>query len=146
MNAAEYQERASTARGAVTRGDLVPLFSDLPDASAADEPPVRPSAAPAAAAGAAGITGAAGDPSGSWAPSEATGESRGAAGSWGSMRPLGGAVGATIMALVPFLALGLFFLFGFVGSFAWSWLFFALVPIAGIIIYGAGAQERRSPP
>ena len=60
------------------------------------------------------------------------------------MRPLGGAIGATIMALVPFLALGLFFLFGFYGSFAWSWAFFLLIPIAGIIIYGPGAEWRRS--
>jgi hypothetical protein len=30
LTAAEYQERASAARTAVTRGDLAPLFTDLP--------------------------------------------------------------------------------------------------------------------
>ena len=39
------------------------------------------------------------------------------------------------MALTPFLAVGLFFLFGFQGSFAWSWLWFLIIPIAAIIIY-----------
>ena len=48
------------------------------------------------------------------------------------------------MALVPFLALGLFFLFGYLSSFAWSWVFFLLVPIAGIVIYGPGSEMRRS--
>lgn len=46
------------------------------------------------------------------------------------------------MALVPFLAVALFLVFGFAGGWAWSWLFFLLVPIAGIIVYGPGADER----
>ena len=60
-----------------------------------------------------------------------------------SSRALAGGVGATIMALVPFIAVALFFWFGFNGSFAWSWLWFLLIPIAGIIIYGPGSEERR---
>jgi len=51
---------------------------------------------------------------------------------------------STIMALVPLLAVALFFITGFMGSFAWSWLWFLLVPIAGIVIYGPGADGRRS--
>lgn len=59
-------------------------------------------------------------------------------------RALGGAWGATIMAFMPFLALGLFFLAGFVwDGWAWSWLFFLLIPVAGVIIYGPGADYRR---
>ncbi|QEO14265.1 DUF1707 domain-containing protein [Agromyces intestinalis] len=62
---------------------------------------------------------------------------------WGSSRALGGGWGATIMAFVPFLALGLFFIAGFAwGGWAWSWLFFLLVPIAGVIIYGPASQQR----
>ena len=57
-------------------------------------------------------------------------------------RALGGRVGATIMALTPFLAVALFFITGFNGSFAWSWLWFLLIPIMGIIIYGPGSDSR----
>ena len=145
LTATEYQERASAARSAITRGDLVPLFTDLPDAAAGAIPRSAVSASPPPAAGGgassasptSGYTGSPGYAGSSGSP-DASG--------WGSGRvqPLGGAVGATIMALVPFLALGLFFLFGFTGSFAWSWAFFLLIPIAGIIIYGPGAEWRRS--
>lgn len=62
----------------------------------------------------------------------------------GGTRALGGAVGATIMALVPIIAFALFMIFGFAGSFARSWVFFLLVPLAGIIIYGPGSEHRRS--
>lgn len=59
-------------------------------------------------------------------------------------RALGGAWGATIMSFIPFLAFGLFFVFGFaLGGWTWSWLFFLLVPVAGVIIYGPGAESRR---
>jgi hypothetical protein len=61
-----------------------------------------------------------------------------------STRALGGRVGATIMALVPFLAVALFLLFGFtLGAWAWSWVFFLIIPVAGIIIYGPGNGSRR---
>jgi hypothetical protein len=64
---------------------------------------------------------------------------------WGrGSRALGGAWGASIMAFMPFVALGLFFISGFVwNGWAWGWLFFLLIPVAGIIIYGPGAQYRR---
>ena len=48
------------------------------------------------------------------------------------------------MALIPFIAVALFFITGFNGSFAWSWLWFLLIPIAGIVIYGPGSEGRRS--
>lgn len=59
--------------------------------------------------------------------------------SWRS-RALGGRIGDTIMAITPFVALGLFLLFGFAGYFAWSWLWFFLIPIVAIIVYGPGAD------
>ena len=121
---------------AVTQGDLVPLFADLPDAAPAPPkpaPPAAPAPPPSEYSSASGYPTTPG-----YSSSPDYSDSSG----WGSgrVRPLGGAVGATIMALVPFLALGLFFLFGFYGSFAWSWAFFLLIPIAGIIIYGPGAS------
>ena len=59
-----------------------------------------------------------------------------------SSRALGGRVGATIMALTPFVAVALFFLSGFLVSFVWAWLWFLLIPVAGIIIYGPGSGRR----
>jgi hypothetical protein len=101
----EFEQRTASARNAVTWSDLVPLFSDLPRASA-----------PAA-------------------------QDDG----WGSQsRARGGAWGASIMAFVPFVALGLFFLVGFVWQgWAWGWLFFLLIPAFGILIYGPGSDSRR---
>ncbi|NNC11799.1 DUF1707 domain-containing protein [Planctomonas sp. JC2975] len=64
---------------------------------------------------------------------------------WGRhSRALGGAVGATIMAFIPFLSLGLFFIAGFAwNGWAWGWLFFLLIPLCGIVIYGPGSEDRR---
>lgn len=50
--------------------------------------------------------------------------------------PLGGRVGLTIVALSPFVALLLFILVGMQGGWVWGWLFFLLVPITAIIVYG----------
>ena len=147
LSPAEYQERAGSARSAVTQGDLVPLFSRPARrrACAAEAGLARPGGLSAV-----GVLERIGLPDDARVLElarvlerfEGYSDSNG----WGSgrVRPLGGAIGATIMALVPFLALGLFFLFGFYGSFAWSWAFFLLIPIAGIIIYGPGAEWRRS--
>ncbi|WP_419818077.1 DUF1707 SHOCT-like domain-containing protein [Glaciibacter flavus] len=113
----EYDARASTTRMAVTRGDLTPLFSDLP--LGADTPPAVYSTPPSGA-----IPTPVGTP----------GARAGA---------LGGAWGATLVALSPFIAIALFFLFGFTSSFTWSWVFFLLIPVAGIVVYGPGARYRR---
>ena len=103
LTADEFEQRAATARSAVTWSDLAPLFSDLP----------RPSSVMASD-------------------------------DYRQSRALGGRWGATIMAFVPFLALGLFFIAGFVwNGWAWGWLFFLLIPVLGILIYGPGADNRR---
>lgn len=109
----EFEQRTAAARSAVTWGDLSPLFSDLPRGAAG------------------GQTGGYG-PGGEYVqPREHT------------SRALGGAWGATIMSLVPFISLGLFFISGFIWQgWAWGWLFFLLVPIAGALIYGPGSQYR----
>lgn len=126
LTPAEYDERAAGVRNAVTRGDLAPLFADLPDAASS-------SAAP----GPTLLTGPGTLPPPSadrFAPAPAR-----------TSRALGGRVGDTVMALMPFIALGLFFWFGFAGGFVWSWLWFLIIPVAAIIIYGpTGKPDRGS--
>jgi hypothetical protein len=135
LTATEYQERADAARSAVTRGDLVPLFSDLPASAPASQQLPRATATTTAATSPDALRP---PPPSSYADVRPSSEP-----SWGD-RALGGRVGATIMALTPFLAVALFFLSGFNGSFAWSWLWFLLIPIVGIIVYGPGSDGRRS--
>jgi hypothetical protein len=118
LTPAEYDERATSAQGAVTRRDLAPLFADLPAASPARAVPA-PVGTPAAVAA----------------------ESDGASGERTS-RALGGRIGDTIMGVTPFLAVALFFITGFQGGFLWAWLWFLLIPIVGIIIYGLGPGRR----
>ncbi|WP_448808274.1 DUF1707 SHOCT-like domain-containing protein [Agromyces bauzanensis] len=120
LSEVEYGERVSAVRSAVTRGDLVPLFADLPGSAPAEQQ-VPVASAP--------ITG--------YAAPDTYRETR-------RSRALGGRVGDTIMALTPFLATALFFLFGFYVNFAWSWLWFLIIPVTAIIIYGPGGGGRGS--
>jgi len=132
---AEFEERSSAARSAVTRADLAPLFADLPpiapESPSISAPPPPPGPSPAYA-------GLPSTTTTGWDAAPPTAPRR--------SRALGGRVGDTIMALSPFIALLLFFGFGFwtPGGFTWSWLFFFLIPIAGIIIYGGGSATERS--
>jgi uncharacterized protein DUF1707 len=100
---AEAAQRSESARSAVTRGDLAPLFSDLPTA--------QPPSAPAADF-----------------PYRNPGEPH------PGQRPWRYAA----MSLSPFIALALFFVTGNVWGFNYAWLWFLLIPVAGIITYGAG--------
>ncbi|MBN9173089.1 MAG: hypothetical protein J0I70_02915 [Microbacterium sp.] len=60
------------------------------------------------------------------------------------LAPLGGRVGTTMVALSPFVAVILFFVVGFQGAWLWSWLFFLLIPVTAIIVYGPlGRGDRR---
>ena len=56
-------------------------------------------------------------------------------------RPLGGRVGVAIVSIVPIVALILFLVFGFLGGWAWSWIFFLTIPIAGYIVYGMRSPQ-----
>ncbi|MGA1836599.1 DUF1707 domain-containing protein [Herbiconiux sp. 11R-BC] len=145
ITADEFTERSAAAKAAVHRGDLAPLFTDLPDT-------VHSSGA---TAGGATPPGAAGAPIPDAAPpaafavppsaSSAYGPGVGAPGrdSYSRPRPLGGATGVVIVSVTPIIALLLFLFFGFVfpGGFAWSWIFWLAVPIVGIIIYGPGGRH-----
>jgi len=56
-------------------------------------------------------------------------------------RPLGGTTGVAIASIVPLVALALFLIFGFMGGWAWSWVFFLLIPIVAIAVYGLGGRN-----
>lgn len=128
----EFDQRAASARAAVTRGDLAGLFSDLP----------APSGASTAASFGAGAPFTGGPSSPGAHDDQLRSGGDGGPGRSGGMRALGGAWGATIMALIPFIALALFFLTSFAVGWAWSWLWFLLIPVAGIVIYGPGSDDR----
>ena len=126
LTPAEYDERAAGVRNAVTRRDLAPLFADLPDAA-----PSAATSTPMLLTGPGTLPPPSAD---SFAPPPAR-----------TSRALGGRVGDTVMALMPFIALGLFFWFGFAGGFVWSWLWFLIIPVAAIVIYGpTGKPDRGS--
>jgi hypothetical protein len=50
--------------------------------------------------------------------------------------PLGGPVGVAIASIVPIAALVLFLVFGLLGFWSWSWVFFLLIPVSAILVYG----------
>jgi hypothetical protein len=169
LTEAEFAERSKAARNAVTRGDLAPLFDDLPattfPASVRDAPPHSPAPAPTVFADAprADAPRADAPPADSF-PAYGAPETRPVAPSlaapaaspvivpstpsategWRdpqSRQP--SRIAATVMAIVPFVSLTLFFVTGSVFSFGYSWLWFALIPVAGIIVYGPNGKPKR---
>lgn len=111
----EYGDRVATASGARFAGELEPLFADLPGGS------VAATAAPSVPASRSADTVA--EPSGA-----------------SEREAVGGRMGATIVALSPFIALALFFGLGSLG-WDYSWLAFLLVPASGAIVYGSGGAS-----
>jgi hypothetical protein len=57
-------------------------------------------------------------------------------------RPLGGRIGATIMAITPIAAVVLFFLTGLAVGYEWAWLWFLSIPLIGAIIYAPWYEEE----
>lgn len=104
LSDAEAAERATTARSARTRGDLAPLFADLP----------RDSAAGAVA-------------------SSTEARPRSDYRRWG----------VVASALMPFVALSLFFLSGNAWGYEFAWLWFLLIPVTGILVWGPGNDHDR---
>ncbi|MFB2598803.1 DUF1707 domain-containing protein [Herbiconiux sp. P17] len=131
ITADEFTERSASAKAAVTRGDLAPLFADLPDPASQSIP--------------AASTGPAPDPDlqPPTAFREQVYDPNGVRSGSSRRQPLGGPLGRVIVSLSPFLALALFFLFGYLtpDGFRWSWIFFVLIPVAGIVVYGAGSRR-----
>jgi hypothetical protein len=117
LDAGEHERRTTLAKAARTRAELDALFADLPDRVAprspapgheADRSRAHADTAPARASEA-------------FAPA------------------LGGMVGRhrdMVMALIPFVALALFFLTS-------SWLWFLMIPVMGILLFGADNRKGR---
>lgn len=159
LTEAEFAERSKAARNAVTRGDLAPLFDDLPattfPASVRDAVRPSPAGAPTVFADA---------PTPDALPAYGAPDIRPDAQSLASpaVSPVivpatpsategwkdpqsrqPSRIAATVMAIVPFVSLTLFFVTGSVFSFGYSWLWFALIPVAGIIVYGPNGKPKR---
>jgi hypothetical protein len=144
------------------RGDLAPLFTDLPDTDAG---PLADPVAPAAPlASAHGVDSAPAGPPANPAYAQAPGyggPGYGALGYGGpgygagydysgrsaGPAPLGGAAGVVAVSVTPLIALVLFLACGFLipGGFAWSWVFWLFVPIVGIVVWGPAGRghDRR---
>jgi hypothetical protein len=126
LSEAEFAERSAAVRRAVMRSDLTPIFGDLPVDPYASGPSVTPAAAMGSPAAAMSSPAAAkftsiDDP----APRT------------GSRSP-----GLLIVSLAPFVALVLFLITSWLFGWEYSWLWFILIPVAGVIVYGGGWSNR----
>jgi hypothetical protein len=115
LSEAELSERSEAARSAVTRGDLAPLFRDLPAETRYG-------------------AGNASDPG--------TGFATPAFGAPDRPAPRGRIWGTGLVAIMPFVSLALFFITGNLAGYQWAWLWFLLIPVTGIMVYGAGYDHR----
>ncbi|MGH1548837.1 DUF1707 SHOCT-like domain-containing protein [Leifsonia poae] len=128
LTAEEVEARTAAARSAVTRGDLAPLFRDLPgglrlDPQTPPQPqPPYPAQQPYAAQPDARAWGGNG-----------AGAGREPASRWGLLA----------VSIIPFVSLILFFITGAVWGYQYSWLWFLLIPLVGAITYGPDAGRRR---
>jgi len=111
---AELQTRVQSARNAVTRGDLAPLFDDLPGFVDFDANQAQRSQRP-------------------FTEPQPSDHGSHYYGRWGYI----------VVSIAPFVALILFFLTSWVWGYAYSWLWFLLVPIAGVLVYGGGVGDGR---
>jgi hypothetical protein len=133
LDDAELQSRVASARSAVTRGDLAPLFADLPGPLHLDDhaapgrqqtPPAQP--IPPAAAYAPGPSAAPqADP---YADERYRPQNR-----WGLL----------LVSVMPFVAVILFFVTSGIWGYQYSWLWFLLIPLAGALVYGIDGPRRR---
>jgi len=91
----EFDERSQAVRTAVIRGDIAPLFADLPT------------------------------PTGVVVQADRSGSQ----------------LGGTFVALSPFVALIMFFITGFAGGWPYAWLWFLIIPITAIVVYGPSGKR-----
>ncbi len=122
LDADEYGERYAQAGAARTRAELDALFGDLPAPH-----PSYDAAADLRTAGRRGSSLSVPTAPGSVAPPHGSGST---VATPSSHEPLFGRAGTTVVAVMPFVALVLFFATHY-------WEFFLLVPAAGAIVYGA---------
>ncbi|PZS34327.1 MAG: hypothetical protein DLM58_05975 [Pseudonocardiales bacterium] len=117
LDADEYADRMVQVNTARFFAELEALFNDLP--APHPTPPPRPAAAVAVAL-------SKGPPNN---PAGREDERR---------QAVGGRAGETLVALSPFIALALFFLVPWDSS----WLFFVLIPVISVLVYGGGRGRR----
>ncbi|MDN4615354.1 DUF1707 domain-containing protein [Leifsonia sp. F6_8S_P_1B] len=148
LDDAELQSRSAAARSAVTRGDLAPLFTDLPGGLHLDPAGGHH---PGAAEQPGGAQPAAAFPQ---TPQDQTSYAQGgqygqpaqnAPYGYGAPQPEqpGSRWGLLVVSIMPFIAVILFFLTGMVWGYQFSWLWFLLIPLAGALVYGVGGAQRR---
>jgi hypothetical protein len=122
LDPAEHERRTTAAYAAVTRGDLDALFTDLPGGDPATRlTPASPAPQPGQ------VLSSSSQP-GEIEPQRGTGVFP--AGSWVAQHR------DALMGVTPFVALGLFF------ATRW-WVWFLLIPAAGVILYSGNDQRRR---
>lgn len=146
----ELQARSAAARSAVTRGDLTPLFADLPGGPQLDPHPAAGAGQPGPAASAGAP--APGHPSPPYAQSgyQQPGYSQQAypqqpydgRSGWGGREP-SNRWGLLAVSIIPFVSLILFFITGYAWGYQYSWLWFLLIPLVGAIAYGTDGGRRR---
>jgi len=135
----ELQARSAAARSAVTRGDLSPLFADLPGgpqldphpATAAQPGPGAPTAAPGP-----------GYPGPQYAQPGYPQQPYDGRPGWGGREP-SSRWGLLAVSIIPFVSLILFFITGYAWGYQYSWLWFLLIPLVGAIAYGTDGGRRR---
>ncbi|WP_285115064.1 DUF1707 domain-containing protein [Leifsonia sp. fls2-241-R2A-40a] len=137
----EVQTRTSAARAAVTRGDLAPLFADLPgglhlDAPHAASAPGQPAASQPIQQG----QPAQEQPQYAQYPQAYP---QGAYAQQPSGREPSSRWGLLAVSIIPFVSLILFFITGFAWGYQYSWLWFLLIPLVGAITYGTDGARRR---
>ncbi|MGO4593757.1 DUF1707 domain-containing protein [Leifsonia sp. 2TAF2] len=143
---AELQTRSTAARAAVTRGDLAPLFSDLPGGLHLDAHGPQPGAQPASGAAYPGPQNAQQpyppqQPYAQPYPPQQAYDGRGGSG-WSGREP-SSRWGLLAVSIIPFVSLILFFITGAVWGYQFSWLWFLLIPLVGAIAYGTDGGRRR---
>ncbi|MFF2051888.1 DUF1707 domain-containing protein [Leifsonia sp. NPDC058194] len=137
LDDAELQSRVASARSAVTRGDLAPLFADLPGGLHLDDHAGRPAQAqPAQPTQPAPPVppAAAYDPGATYAPGDPYADQR--------YRPTN-RWGLLVVSVMPFIAVILFFVTSGIWGYQYSWLWFLLIPLAGALVYGIDGPRRR---
>lgn len=124
LTAQEYEDRSQSAKHALTWAELHQLFTDLP--------------APHPAPGTSPVRSPQPEPLAPGRP--VSSPPAGQVDHGADVRAGGGLipehVGIWLVSLMPFIALALFFIFG-------SWLFFLLIPAAGIVVYGPHDRRDR---
>ncbi|MEP6649213.1 MAG: DUF1707 domain-containing protein [Lapillicoccus sp.] len=122
LDPAEHERRTTAAYAAVTRGDLDALFADLPGGD--------PATARAQDARPAPLQGEVVQTPSSSGIEPQSGSGLFPADSWIAQHR------DALMGVMPFVALALFFLFK-------SWVWFLLIPAAGVVLYSGGDRRKR---